>query len=207
VLERSLLFVRKAGTIILAASVVLWFLASYPHGGPEVRAVETRLAAARQAGDAAVRPAIEHQLAAVTIEHSYAGQVGRFLEPLIAPLGFDWRIGVGLVTSLAAREVMVSTMATVFNLGNADENVLPLRESLRRATDARTGKRAYSPLTGISLMVFFVLACQCMSTVAVVRRETQSWRWPLFMMLLMNAMAWLASFAVYQGGRLIGFGA
>jgi ferrous iron transport protein B len=126
---------------------------------------------------------------------------------LIAPLGFDWRIGVGLVTSLAAREVMVSTMATVFNLGNADENVLPLRESLRRATDARTGKRAYSPLTGISLMVFFVLACQCMSTVAVVRRETQSWRWPLFMMLLMNAMAWLASFAVYQGGRLIGFGA
>ncbi len=204
--ERSLLFVRKAGTIILAASVVLWFLASYPRGGPEVRAVEARLATARQAGDFAAQSAIEHQLAGVTIEHSYAGQVGRFLEPSIAPLGFDWRIGVGLVTSLAAREVMVSTMATVFNLGNADENVLPLRESLRWATDARTGKRAYSPLTGISLMVFFVLACQCMSTVAVVRRETQSWRWPMFMMFLMNAMAWLASFAVYQGGRLIGFG-
>ena len=140
-------------------------------------------------------------------EHSFAGRAGRFIEPAIAPLGFDWRIGIGLITSLAAREVMVSTMATVFNLGNVDNNVQPLRQSLREATDSRTGERAYSPLAGVSLMVFYVLACQCMSTLAVVRRETNSWRWPIFMLVMMNALAWLASFAVFQGGKLLGYGA
>jgi len=95
----------------------------------------------------------------------------------------------------------------VFNIGNAGKDVQPLRRSLREAVDARTGQRAYTPLTGVSLMVFYVLACQCMSTLAVVRRETNSWRWPIFMLVMMNAMAWLASFAVYQGGRALGFGA
>jgi len=94
----------------------------------------------------------------------------------------------------------------VFNLGNGDTDVLPLRQHLRDALDPRTGRHAYNALTGISLMVFFVLACQCMSTVAVVRRETDSWRWPLFMLVMMNAIAWLASFAVFQGGRLMGYG-
>jgi ferrous iron transport protein B len=97
-------------------------------------------------------------------------------------------------------------MATVFNLGNGDADVRPLRQHLRDALDPRTGRHAYNALTGISLMVFFVLACQCMSTVAVVRRETDSWRWPLFMLVMMNAIAWLASFAVFQGGRLMGYG-
>ena len=116
-------------------------------------------------------------------------------------------LGIALVTSFAAREVMVSTMATMFNLSDTRDDVVPLRTSLREATNPVTGKRSYSALTGISLMVFFVLACQCMSTVAVVRRETNSWRWPIFMLVLMNAMAWLASFAVYQGGRMLGYGA
>ena len=141
--------------------------------------------------------ALEHQEAGAALEHSFAGRVGRFIEPSIRPLGFDWRIGIALVTSLAAREVMVSTMATVFNLGNAGEDVTPLRESLRNATDSRTGRRAYSPLTGVSLMVFFVLACQCMSTLAVVRRETNSWRWPAFAFSYLLAIAWLASFATH----------
>jgi len=204
--ERSWLFVKNAGTVILAITVVLWFLASYPRGGPEVRELQGRQAAALAAGDAPGARLVERQIAGTTLEHSFAGQVGRALEPAIAPLGFDWRIGIGLVTSLAAREVMVATMATVFNLGNSQHDMVPLRQSLRDATDSRTGRKAYSPLTGVSLMVFFVLACQCMSTVAVVRRETQSWRWPLFMLVMMNAMAWIASFAVYQGGRLLGFG-
>jgi ferrous iron transport protein B len=140
------------------------------------------------------------------LEHSFAGQAGRFIEPAIAPLGFDWRIGIGLITSLAAREVMVATMATVFNLGSSDNDVQPLRQSLREAVDTRTGVRAYTPLTGVSLMVFYALACQCMSTVAVVRRETNSWRWPIFMLVMMNVMAWSASFVVYQGGKLLGYG-
>ena len=205
--ERSLLFLQKAGTVILAVSVVLWFLASYPKGGPAVQALEAQKAAAVMAGDSVQAGALDQRIAGTALEHSFAGQVGRFIEPSIAPLGFDWRIGIGLITSLAAREVMVSTMATVFNLGNVTSNVQPLRQSLREATDARTGRRAYTPLTGISLMVFYVLACQCMSTLAVVRRETNSWRWPIFMLVMMNAMAWLASFAVFQGGTLLGYGA
>ena len=203
--DRSLLFVRKAGTVILAVSVVLWFLASYPRGGPEVSALASRIAAAQAAGDAPRATELEDEMAGVSLRNSFAGRVGRALEPAIRPLGFDWRIGIGLITSFAAREVMVSTMATVFNLGSPGDDVVSLRESLRGAVDER-GRRAYTPLVGVSLMVFFVLACQCMSTVAVVRRETNSWRWPLFMLVMMNALAWVTSFAVFQGGRLMGFG-
>jgi ferrous iron transport protein B len=202
--ERSLLFVRKAGTVILAVSILLWFLASYPRGGPAQAELEGRIATAQAAGDPQTAAALASDLAGVRLEQSFAGRVGRWMEPAIAPLGFDWRIGIGLLTSFAAREVMVSTMATVFHLGDADESSRPLRDRLREAEDPRTGKRSYTPLVAVSLMVFFVLACQCMSTVAVVRRETNSWRWPIAMVLIMNAMAWLASFAVYQGGRLLG---
>lgn len=203
--DRSLLFLRKAGTVILAVSMVLWFLASYPRGGREVDALQARVTAAEQAGDTATRDALSSQLSGVSLRNSFAGRIGRFIEPAIEPLGFDWRIGIGLITSFAAREVMVSTMATVFNLGSADDDLVSLRQTLREATDPVTGLRAYTPLIGISLMVFFVLACQCMSTVAVVRRETNSWRWALFMVVMMNVLAWLASFAVFQGGRLLGF--
>lgn len=204
--DRSLLFVRKAGTVILATSICLWFLGSYPRHTPASAPVEARLAAAVASGDSVAVAAAERDLDAVRLEHSWAGRVGRAIEPVIEPLGFDWRIGIGLITSLAAREVMVSTMATVFHLGGADEESASLRDQLRTAVDPRTGERAYSPLIGVSLMVFFVLACQCMSTVAVVRRETESWRWPILMLVLMNSLAWLASFAVFQIGRALGLG-
>jgi ferrous iron transport protein B len=204
--DRSLLFLRKAGTVILAVSIVLWFLASYPKGSPEVQGLEAQLRTAQQAGDAAQVRHLEAEIAGATLRHSFAGRIGQAIEPAIAPLGFDWRIGVGLITSLAAREVMVSTMATVYNLGDADDAPVSLRQTMREATDPKSGRRSYSPLVAISLMVFFVLACQCMSTVAVVRRETNSWRWPIAMLVMMNAIAWLASFAVYQGGRMLGLG-
>jgi ferrous iron transport protein B len=204
--ERSLLFVRKAGTVILAVSVVLWFLASYPRGGAVQSQLEARVTAAQHAGDVEATRSAQRELAGVTLEHSFAGRAGHLIEPAIAPLGFDWRIGIGLLTSLAAREVMVSTMATVFHLGDADESSLTLRERLRTTVDPRTGRNAYTPLVGVSLMVFFVLACQCMSTLAVVRRETNSWRWPLLMLVTMNAMAWVASFVVFQVGRALGLG-
>jgi ferrous iron transport protein B len=204
--DRSILFTRNAGTVILAITVVLWFLASYPKQGEAVRALEAQRAAAAAVGDSAGAHVITRQIASSTLEHSFAGRAGKLIEPAIAPLGFDWRIGIGLITSLAAREVMVSTMATVFNLESGDADVQPLRTSLREAVDTRTGRLAYTPLTGLSLMVFYVLACQCMSTLAVVRRETNSWRWPIFMLLMMNVMAYGASFLVYQGGRLLGYG-
>jgi ferrous iron transport protein B len=204
--ERSLLFVRNAGTVILAVSVVLWFLASHPRDGAPERALDERVAAAQTRGDVAEVERLEKARPGVALEGSFAGHVGHFIEPAIAPLGFDWRIGVGLVTSLAAREVMVSTLATMHHLGSAEEDVGSLRETLRTAVDPETGRPLYTPLAALSLMVFFVLACQCMSTVAVVRRETNSWRWPLFMLVTMNAAAWLASFVVFQGGRLLGLG-
>ncbi len=204
--DRVLLFVRKAGTVILAVSVVLWFLASYPRGGVEADALRAQIATAQRAGDVAHAKVLEDDLAGTVLRNSFAGHVGRAIEPVIRPLGFDWRIGIGLITSFAAREVMVSTMATVFNLGKADADPVSLRETLRHAVDPRTGARAYTPLIAVSLMVFFVLACQCMSTVAVARRETNSWRWPLFMVVMMNVLAWLASFAIFQGGRLLGLG-
>jgi ferrous iron transport protein B len=208
--DRAGLFVQKAGTVILAVSIVLWFLASYPKTA-EVKPLEKRLEAVqRGAGTPAARKAeaaqLQNEIAGVSLRDSFAGRAGRLIEPAIAPLGFDWKIGIALLSSFAAREVMVSTMATVYNLGDADPTSVSLREKLRHAENPRTGERAYSPLMAVSLMVFFVLACQCMSTVAVVRRETNSWRWPIFMVLMMNALAWVASFAVFQGGKALGLG-
>jgi ferrous iron transport protein B len=207
--DRAGLFVQKAGTVILAVSIVLWFLASYPKNA-EVKPLEKRLEAVERGAATKTQRAeaaqIQNQIAGVSLRDSFAGRAGRLIEPAIAPLGFDWKIGIALLSSFAAREVMVSTMATVYNLGDADQTSVSLREKLRHAENPRTGERAYSPLMAVSLMVFFVLACQCMSTVAVVRRETNSWRWPIFMVLMMNALAWIASFAVFQGGTALGLG-
>jgi ferrous iron transport protein B len=204
--DRCILFLQKAGTVILSVSVVLWFLASYPKGGEEVRALEERLAAAELAGNETAAAALRNDIAGATLRGSFAGRAGRLLEPVIEPLGFDWKIGIALITSFAAREVMVATMATVFNLGDDDDGFLTLREKMRSAHDPVTGERLYTPLMAVSLMVFFVLACQCMSTVAVVRRETNGWTWPVVMILIMNSLAYGASLLVYQGGRALGLG-
>lgn len=180
--ERAKIFVEDAGKIILAMSIVLWFLASYPK-------VDT-----------------EADISASSkIEQSYAGQIGKFMEPAIKPLGFDWKIGIGLLTSFAAREVMVSTMATIYNVENGDETSVSLKTALRNDRNKKTGELIYSPLTAISLMVFFVLACQCMATVAVVKRETNSWKWPIFMIAYMTGFAYIGSLLVFQGGKLLGF--
>jgi ferrous iron transport protein B len=202
--DRAGLFVQKAGTVILAVSIVLWFLASYPKSH-QIRPLEQRLEMAKAAGLHAQETEIKNDIAGISLRDSFAGRAGRLIEPAIAPLGFDWKIGIALLSSFAAREVMVSTMATVYNLGDSDPTSVSLRDKLRHAETA-TGARAYSPLMAISLMVFFVLACQCMSTVAVVRRETNSWSWPIFMVVMMNALAWVASFAVFQGGKALGLG-
>ena len=136
---------------------------------------------------------------------SFAGRLGHLMEPAIEPLGFDWKIGIGLVGAFAAREVFVSTMAVVYGLdADQDEGSETLREKLR-AQERPDGSRVYTPLVCFSLMVFFALACQCMSTLAVLRRETASWRWPVFAFTYMTTLAWLASLAVYQGGRLLGY--
>jgi ferrous iron transport protein B len=192
--------------VILSISVVLWFLASYPTGGPQVTHLQERLTVAERAGDTAEAGRLRNEIAGSTLRSSLAGRAGRLLEPVIEPLGFDWKVGIALITSFAAREVMVATMATVFNLGDDEDGFHTLREKMRTARDPETGELLYTPLKGISLMVFFVLACQCMSTLAVVRRETNSWKWPIVMVLIMNSLAYGASLLVYQGGRALGLG-
>jgi len=140
------------------------------------------------------------------LKHSFAGKLGHVIEPVIQPLGFDWKIGVALIASFAAREVLVSTLSIIYNVGK-DEGA-ESQTLIAAVRDAKTddGKPAWTPLTALTLMVFFVLAMQCMSTVAIVRRETNSWSWPLFMIGYMTALAYLGAFLTYQGGKLLGFG-
>lgn len=201
--DRCLVFMKDAGSIILACSIVLWAMLSYPRSDA-LEAFLERPAAGQESEDA--RASEEARLRSAQLEASFAGRLGQVLEPAIQPLGFDWKIGIGLIGSFAAREVLVSTLGLVYGIGkDADEESVPLREALRQEKNPRTGARAYTPLVGLSLMIFFLLACQCLSTVAVVRRETGSWRWPAFMLTSMTVVAYLGALAVYQGGRLMGF--
>ncbi|MBV1860954.1 MAG: ferrous iron transport protein B, partial [Nannocystaceae bacterium] len=181
--DRTWGFLRGAGTTILTASVVMWALLTFP------RPIDA--------------PGPNDPPA---IEHSIGGRVGKAMEPALAPMGQDWRIGVGILGSFAAREVFVSTLGLVFGIENADEDDAPLRERLRRARDPRTGAPLYSPLSATALMVFFVYASQCMSTLAVIRRETRSWRWPLFVLGSMTLIAYLAAVATFQIGIWLGWG-
>jgi ferrous iron transport protein B len=141
---------------------------------------------------------------ASTIENSYGGRLGKALEPVLEPLGFDWKIGVGLIGAFAAREVFVSTLGLVYELDDVGDDDQPLREKIQTERSA-DGTARYTPLIGLSLMIFFALACQCMSTLAVVKRETKTWRWPLFLFGYMTVLAYTTSFVVFQTGRLLGF--
>jgi ferrous iron transport protein B len=203
--QRAGMFLREAGTGILIFTVLLWGLLSFPrptdHGETALpaAAIHQRMPAAGDAARTASAGA-EHPTA---IEQSYGGRLGKAIEPVLRPLGFDWKIGVGLIGAFAAREVFVSTLGLVYGIGDADENDAPLREKIR-AERRLDGARAYTPLMGLSLMVFFALSCQCMSTLTVVYRETKSFRWPIFMFSYMTTLAYVASLLVYQGGRLLG---
>jgi len=205
--ERSRVFLTEAGTVILVCSILLWGLLSFPRSAPpgDPPAKTPAAATAEASAQGAATETVEAQARAEQMAHSYAGRVGRAIEPALAPLGFDWKIGVGLIGAFAAREVFVSTMALVYGVGSGDDDATPLRERIRAESHA-DGSSVYTPLTGLSLMVFFAFACQCMSTLAVVRRETRSWRWPAFLFGYMTAFAYLMSLLVYQGGRLLGFG-
>lgn len=187
--DRSRIFLTEAGTVILACTIVLWALLAFPQVGSE-------RAAALSA----------EEVSAVQLQESYAGRLGQAIEPVIEPLGFDWKIGVGLIGSFAAREVFVATMGVVYGVGgDVDETSTTLRERIR-AESWPDGRPVYTPLVGLSLMVFFALACQCMSTLAAIKRETRSYRWPAFLFVYMTVLAWVCSLAVYQGGRAIGLG-
>ncbi len=211
--DRSRIFVRRAGTIILVFSVVLWALATFPKSDPppeamalmqQSDAVEARGDSAEAAGLAAEA---ERLAARHSLSRSWAGRVGHFIEPALAPLGFDWQIGVGIVSSFAAREVIVSTLAVVYGVGESasEEDPSPLYDTLKaaRRTD---GTPVFTAATSVALLVFYVLAMQCLSTQAITRRETGGWRWPLFQLAYMTGLAYVATLATYQLLRAFGIG-
>ena len=202
-------FLSDAGTIILTMTIILWALLSFPKSAEiETRYDEARsglAALADPAGQVAERSRLNGLESAEQIRFSVAGRVGQSVEPLLEPLGFDWRIGVGILGAFAAREVFVSTLGIVFGIEGADEESGTLRSSLQAAR-REDGSPLMTPLTGVSIMVFFVLACQCMSTIVVVRKESGTWGWPLFMFAYMSVLAYAASFTVYQTGVLFGWG-
>ncbi|MEM7103634.1 MAG: ferrous iron transport protein B [Bacteroidota bacterium] len=194
VYEKVKTFVVEAGKIIFLISIVLWVLASYGPGNKmsiaETEAIST--ATEMQLDEQATADLI----ASKQIEASYAGHLGKFIEPVIRPLGFDWKIGIALITSFAAREVFVGTMATIYSIGSVEEEGT-IRDKMARELKP-DGTPVYSLATAMSLLIFYVFAMQCMSTVAVVRRETKTWKWPIIQFLFMTILAYLGSLIVYQ---------
>lgn len=195
ILEKVRVFLVDAGKVIVAISIVLWALSSYGPGDKIAR-IEARYSSPEMTMklDEETRSALA---ASEKLEASYAGKIGKAIEPVIAPLGFDWKIGISLVTSFAAREVFVGTMATIYSTGN-EEDTRSIREKMMAEVNPATGEKVYTAATGLSLLIFYAFAMQCMSTLAVVYRETKNWKWPMIQFLYMSAMAWVSSFIVYQ---------
>jgi ferrous iron transport protein B len=192
--DRAKTFVLEAGKVIIAVSVILWVLSSYGPGDTfkqiEKKYQEPQYGQKMKPGE------IEHAVASEKLESSYAGHLGHVIEPVIKPLGFDWKIGIALITSFAAREVFVGTMATIYSVDNADE-IQSVKAKMGNARNPETGQPTFTPAVAFSLMMFYAFAMQCASTVAVVYRETKDWRWPAVQFLYMTVLAYGASFITY----------
>jgi ferrous iron transport protein B len=193
-IEKAKIFVFEAGKVIMVISLILWALSSY---GPnqKMNSVREKYEKMIQASPASSEQ-LNKQRGTELLENSYAGIMGKAIEPVIAPLGFDWKIGIALITSFAAREVFVGTMATLYSVEENGEGLM-LREKMQSAKRP-DGSRVYTLASGLSLMVFYVFAMQCMSTLAVVKRETRSWKWPIIQLVYMTGLAYLMSFLVYK---------
>jgi ferrous iron transport protein B len=203
--DRAKIFVKQAGTIILMISLLLWTLSHYPKSAPPAHAVAmtTQAVQLEKSGDTKqaeeVRLAAGRLTAQSALQNSFAGKIGRVIEPAIRPLGFDWQIGIGIISSFAAREVVVSTLAIVYGVGDnaAGQNRTSLYDTLRHAARS-DGTPVFTTAACASLLVYYILAAQCLSTSAVVRRETNSLKWPLFQIFYMTGLAWVAAFTVFQ---------
>jgi ferrous iron transport protein B len=192
-IEKARIFVTDAGKVIMVISLLLWGLSTY---GPakKMHAVTTQFDAMLQANPSQ-EALINKQRKTALLQNSFAGTLGKAIEPVIAPIGFDWKIGIALITSFAAREVFVGTMATLYSVGE-DENENTLRQKMGAAVRA-DGTKVYDLATGLSLLIFYVLAMQCMSTLAVVKRETRSWKWPVIQFVYMTVLAYTMSWLIY----------
>lgn len=218
-IERAKAFVYRAGKVIFVFSILLWFAATYPKSEPDPQlqarraALEADLTQLAPQGDAPQVAILEAELqeianaeAAYQMENSVIGQFGHLIEPVMRPLGFDWKLSAGIISAFAAREVIIGALGTIFSVGDADENSVALREHLQNARDPETGEPLYTTLVAFSLLIFFVLALQCMSTLAIAKKELNSWKWPTIMWLYMTGLAYVAALIVYQGGKALGWG-
>lgn len=192
--EKVFTFIWEAGKIIFLISIVLWALSYFgPPGKMEAveQHVKTELIDANFSDEE-----IEQKVASLKLEQSYAGHLGKFIEPVIEPLGFDWKIGIALITSFAAREVFVGTMSTIYAVGSENEG--KIRDPLRNQINPKTGQPVFTPAVALSLIIFYLFAMQCMSTLAITKRETKSWKWPTIQFVYMSTLAYLGSFIVFQ---------
>ena len=188
-------FVTNAGKIIIAVSILLWLGASFGPGD--------RFAQIEQKYEAVETETSEQEMQAELLENSYIGILGKTIEPVIKPLGYDWKIGIALITSFAAREVFVGTMATIYSVGTTDDDVMSIRDRMKLQKKEGTDDPLYDLPFGLSLLVFYAFAMQCMSTLAVVKTETGSWKWPIIQFLMMTGLAYICSLAVFQFTNLL----
>ncbi len=194
--EKSKTFVLVAGKIIIAISIILWVLANYGPGNKFKNAEAIVKSQPRMQNQSPVK--IQREVAAFRLENSYAGVIGKFIEPVIHPLGFDWKMGIAIVSSFAAREIFVGTMATLYSIGGNIDDTATIRSRLKSETNPDTGLPVYTPAVAFSLIIYYVFAMQCMSTLAVVFKETKSIKWPLLQVVYMSGLAYLCSFVVYS---------
>ena len=191
-IEKTKAFVFGAGKIILAISVLLWILASY---GP-TEAFTNAEEIVRKEHVNLSESELEVKIAAHKLENSFIGVLGKGIEPVIKPLGYDWKIGIALITSFAAREVVVGTLATIYSVGTEDE--ASIKSKMQREVHSGSGTAVYNLASGISLLLFYAFAMQCMSTLAIVKRETNGWKWPIIQLVAMTTIAYLSALMAFQ---------
>ena len=194
-IEKTKSFVFGAGKIILAISIILWFLAS---NGPKQFKESDQYFKDNQASLNISNENYEEKLAAYKLEHSYIGIMGKAIEPAIKPLGYDWKIGIALISSFAAREVFVGTLATIYSVGDDDEDYATIKERMAAEVNPETGTKLFNFPVGMSLLIFYAFAMQCISTLAIVKRETNSWKWPALQLFGMGILAYLSAFLTFS---------
>jgi len=194
VVEKTKAFIFGAGKIILAISIILWFLAS--NGPAAFDAAEENFKKSNIESGLSVDN--NEALASYKLEHSYIGVMGKAIEPAIRPLGYDWKIGIALISSFAAREVFVGTLATIYSVGNDDEENTTIKQRMAEEVNEITGEKLFNIPVGMSLLIFYAFAMQCASTLAIVKRETNSWKWPMIQLFGMGLIAYIASFITFN---------
>ena len=195
VVEKTKAFVFGAGKIILALSIVLWFLAS--NGSSDFKNAEKNVSKL-DVSQNLPSDELDKKIASYKLENSYIGMLGKSIEPVIRPLGFDWKIGIALITSFAAREVFVGTLATIYSVEANDDDVTTIKQKMVSEMNPETGKKRFNFPVGMSLLIFYAFAMQCMATFAIVKKETKTWKWPLIQLVGMGLLAYVSSLIIYQ---------